>query len=99
MLDNARYNHSREIQAYFAREGCRVVPVYLPSYAPNLNLIERIWGLFKKMTLYNHYFPTFAEFKAAVDGFFNNLERYRDEINSLITGAFHFIGQPKAQPP
>ncbi|CAD7856347.1 MAG: Mobile element protein, partial [Olavius algarvensis Gamma 1 endosymbiont] len=33
------------------------------SYAPNLNLIERFWKFFKKKTLYNQYFETFAEFK------------------------------------
>ncbi|CAD7853876.1 MAG: Mobile element protein, partial [Olavius algarvensis Gamma 1 endosymbiont] len=29
--------------------------VFLPSYAPNLNLIERFWKFFKKKTLYNRY--------------------------------------------
>ncbi|CAD7840527.1 MAG: Mobile element protein, partial [Olavius algarvensis Gamma 1 endosymbiont] len=32
--------------------------VFLPSYAPNLNLIERFWKFFKKKTLYNQYFET-----------------------------------------
>ena len=42
VLDNARYNHSAEIKAYIAAEGCRIELAYLPSYAPNLNLIERL---------------------------------------------------------
>ena len=99
VMDNARYNHSRELRAYLSADGCRIKPVYLPSYAPNLNLIERFWGLFKKKTLRNEYFPTFATFKAAVDDFFGNLDRYRDEIESLISGEFHFIGHPQGQPP
>jgi transposase len=99
VLDNARYNHSQEIKAYVSAEGCRIKLVYLPAYAPNLNLIERFWWLFKKKTIYNEYFPTFADFKAAVDGFFADLGRYRDEIHSLITGAFHYIGQQTPQPP
>ena len=99
VLDNARYNHSAEIQAYTSREGCRIKLVYLPAYAPNLNLIERFWWLFKKKTLYNEHFPTFAEFKAAVDKFFANLASYRGEINSLITGAFHYIGVQNPQAP
>ena len=99
VLDNARYNHSHEIKAYISGEGCRIKLVYLPAYAPNLNLIERFWRLFKKKALCNEYFPTFADFKAAVDGFFTNIGRYRAELESLITGAFHFIGQQCAQPP
>ena len=73
-------------------DGCRIRLVYLPAYAPNLNLIERLWWLFKRKTLYNQHFPTFAQFKAAVDGFFSNIASYRDEIRTLISGAFHFIG-------
>ncbi len=43
VLDNARYNRSRELKAWLAEPGCRLRLVYLPSYAPNLNLIERFW--------------------------------------------------------
>ena len=99
VLDNARYNHSAEIKAYIRGEECRIKLVYLPAYAPNLNLIERFWWLFKKKTLYNEHFPTFAEFKAAVDRFFANLASYRGEIFSLITGTFHYIGAQNPQPP
>jgi transposase len=99
VLDNARYNHSKEVKAYISGEGCRIKLVYLPAYAPNLNLIERFWWLFKKKTLYNEHFPTFAEFKAAVDRFFANLADYQAEIRSLITGAFHYIGAQNPQAP
>jgi transposase len=99
VLDNARYNHSKELKAWLSSEGGRINLVYLPAYAPNLNLIERFWWLFKKKTVYNAYFPTFSGFKAAVDGFFANLANYRNEIRSLITDAFHFIGKQNPQAP
>ena len=99
VLDNARYNHSKEIKAWLACDDCRVELIYLPPYAPNLNLIERFWWLFKKSAIYNRYFPTFADFKAAVDTFFANLSDYQDAINSLITDTFHFIGKLNPQAP
>jgi transposase len=99
VLDNARYNHSKEIKAWLACDDCRIRLVHLPAYAPNLNLIERFWWLFKKSTIYNAYFPTFAEFKAAVEGFFARLDDYRDAIESLITDQFHFIGKLNPQAP
>ena len=40
-----------------------------------------------------------APMAVAVEGVFADIDRYRDEISCLITGVFHFIGQPKAQPP
>ena len=99
VLDNARYNHSKEFKAWLACDDCRVELIHLPAYAPNLNLIERFWWLFKKTAIYNEYFPTFAAFRAAVDGFFARLGDYPDEIESLITDKFHFIGKLNPQAP
>jgi hypothetical protein len=48
MLDNARYNHSAEIKAYVSGDDCRIRLSALPAYAPNLNLIGRLWWLFGK---------------------------------------------------
>jgi transposase len=97
VIDNASYNRSAAIKAYFARDGCRIHPVYLPPYAPNLNLIERLWLLLKKTALWNEHYPTFAEFKAAILSFLNNLEAYRSQLTSLISDKFRFIGVAKPQ--
>jgi len=99
VLDNARYNHSKEVKAWLACDDCRVELIYLPSYAPNLNLIERFWWLFKKSAIYNEYFPTFADFGAAVEGFFARLDDYRDDILNPIMDKFHFIGKFNPQAP
>ena len=99
VLDNASYNHSAAVKAYLAREDCRIQLVFLPPYAPNLNLIERLWWLLKKTKLWNEHYPTFADFKAAIDGFFRDIGSYREQLTSLITDQFRFIGAPKSQPP
>lgn len=99
VLDNTRYNHSKELKAWLACDDCRVELIHLPAYAPNLNLIERFWWLFKKTVIYNEYFATFSDFSAAVEGFFARLDDYRDEIQSLITDQFHFIGKLNPQAP
>jgi len=83
VLDNARYNHSAELRAWLAGEGCRIRPVYLPAYSPTLNLIERFWRLLKDAVLRNEYFPTYAAFQAAIEGFFAHLDDYRVQIESL----------------
>lgn len=92
VLDNAKYNVSREIKTYLARAGCRIEFVYLPSYAPNLNLIERFWHFMKRKVLFNKAYAKFALFQEAFARFFEHLDDYADELASLITDRFHYIG-------
>ena len=97
MIDNASYNRSAVLKAYLARDGCRIRWVYLPPYSPNLNLIERLWLLLKKTTLWNQHYTSFAKFKAAIDGFFQTLDHRVEELDSLTTDNFRFIGTPNPQ--
>lgn len=92
VLDNASYNRSAAVKDWLARAGCRVRLVYLPPYAPNLNLIERLWLLLKKATLWNEHYATFAAFKAAIKGFFDTLDTRSEQLASMITDNFYFIG-------
>lgn len=71
--------------------------VYLPPYAPNLNLIERLWWFFKKKTLWNTHYPSIADFRAAIRGFFDNLGQWNTELAALITKRFHLIGHNPTQ--
>jgi transposase len=92
VLDNASYNRSAMIKEWLARDGCPIRLVYLPPYAPNLNLIERFWWFLKKTAIWNEYYPTYADFRSAIDRFFENLGSYKDDLANLITARFRFIG-------
>ena len=97
VLDNATYNRARVVREWLARPGCRVRVIYLPPYAPNLNLIERLWWFFKKKTLWNTHHKTLADFRAAIRGFFANLGQWKTELASLLTSRFHLIGHNTTQ--
>ena len=88
VLDNATYNRAIAVREWLATPGCTVRLVFLPPYAPNLNLIERLWWLLKKTTLWNTHYPTFAEFRAAIYGFFANLPDMAGQLASLLTSNF-----------
>jgi transposase len=90
ICDNAGYYRSKAVQAYL--QDSRIKLVFLPPYAPNLNLIERLWKFFKKQVLYNRYYESFDEFRTACKDFFNNPQRYRSQLQSLLTENFAIIG-------
>jgi len=64
VLDNARYQHCRLIIELAAE--LKIELLFLPTYSPNLNLIERLWKFVKKECLYSQYYETFASFKKAI---------------------------------
>jgi transposase len=59
ILDNARYNHAKEVIILADKLGIKLL--FLPPYSPNLNLIERVWKFLKKV-LKNKYTPNFNDF-------------------------------------
>jgi len=95
ICDNARYYRSKAVQEYL--ETSRIKLVFLPPYAPNLNLIERFWKFLKKNVLYNRYYETFDEFREACETFFKNPHKYQRELRSLLTANFELIGCVKSR--
>jgi transposase len=89
ICDNAKYYRSRELNDYL--EDSKIELMFLPPYALNLNLIERLWKYFKKNVLYNHYFETFDEFKKACICFFENIDDHQDSLRSILTENFQII--------
>ncbi len=89
ICDNARYYRSKLVKAYI--EDSRIELMFLPPYAPNLNLIERYWKYFKKNVLYNRYYETFKEFKQACTGFFENADEHHSSLRSLLAANFQII--------
>jgi transposase len=84
VLDNARYQRNAVVQALAASLGIELL--YLPSYSPNLNLIERLWRFTKRQALYGRYHPTFADFRAAVEDTLSKVStKHKDKLASLMT--------------
>jgi transposase len=84
VLDNARYQRNAVVQALAAELGLSLL--FLPSYSPNLNLIERLWKFIKRRALYGRYHPTFGDFQAAIQEVLDGLStKHAEPLASLMT--------------
>lgn len=87
VLDNARYQKCTVVQELAAL--LHIELLYLPSYSPNLNLIERLWKFVKKQCLYSKYYADYDAFTTAIsDCLQHTHDRYKKELDSLLTLRF-----------
>jgi transposase len=87
VLDNARYQRNKVVQSLAAELGIRLL--YLPSYSPNLNLIERLWGFAKRQSVYGKYHASFASFRAAIEATLASLSTtHVPKLKTLMTLTF-----------
>ena len=94
VMDNARYQRCAAVMEC-AREN-DVQLLFLPSYSPNLNLIERLWKFVKKNALNNKYYTDFISFKAGIDECLENIKtKYKSEVMSLMSLNFHIVHNAK----
>ena len=90
VLDNARYQKCALVQALAASLGIELL--YLPSYSPNLNLIERLWRFVRQQSLGSTYYEDFARFTAAIDQCLDGLPTvHKGEMETLLTHKFQMF--------
>jgi transposase len=97
VLDNARYQRNAVVQDLAKELG--IILLFLPSYSPNLNLIERLWKFMKRRSLYGRYHPTFAGFRAAIEETINGLSTtHADRLKTLMTLNFQRFEEVSLMP-
>jgi hypothetical protein len=84
VLDNTRYQRNKVVQALASDLGIRLL--FLPSYSPNLNLIERLWGFAKRQSVYGKNHADFASFRAAIEVTLAGIpDQHADALTTLMT--------------
>ena len=87
-LDNAKYQHCNIVKK--RANDLKIELMFLPSYSPNLNLIERLWKWLKKDCLNCKYYYEFEKFTNAIDNSLNKVAngQVKDELDMLLSLKF-----------
>ena len=84
VLDNARYQRCEIVQS-LARS-LQIELLYLPSYSPNLNLIERLWKFVKKECLAARSLENYETFTTAIDACLDDLPtKHKAKMDTFLT--------------
>ncbi len=97
VLDNARYQKCHLVQDYAKYLNIKLL--YLPSYSPHLNLIERLWKFVRNECLYSRYYETFNDFKQAITKCLQEANtKKKDKLTTLLTWNFQSFKNVKFLP-
>jgi transposase len=83
VLDNARYHHASLLAPYLEARRPVLRLDFLPPYSPDLNPIERVWKLLRKLATHNCYFATLEELTLAVTREMKQFEKPNSMLISL----------------
>ena len=92
ILDNAKYQRCNMVKQI--AEQLNITLEFLPTYSPNLNLIERLWKFMKKKVLYGKYYDAFQSFKDGINSCIfkiNDCNEYKKELNMLLSLKFQTL--------
>lgn len=65
ILDNAKYHHANLLHP-FIKKNKKLSLEFLPPYSPELNPIERVWKLTRKLCIHDNYFENLDDLIDAV---------------------------------
>jgi transposase len=82
-IDNAPWHRGKPITDVLARHP-HLELYRLPSYSPNLNLIERFWKLLRRRATHNRLFDWVADMRRALRAAISYFQTARRRVLSLI---------------
>lgn len=92
ILDNASYQKCNLVKNLAIDLGINLV--FIPSYSPNLNLIERFWK-FTKSKLRTKYYTDFSEFVDRIDAITASSDGVcKKDVDKLITEKVQLFDSP-----
>lgn len=83
VLDNCRWHHAKALTPWLASKQGQIRLEFLPPYSPELNPIERVWKLTRRLCTHNRYFESLEELIETVEKQFNQWLQPNDQLRRL----------------
>lgn len=87
IIDNAPWHRGRPIDEALA-EDPHLEFYRLPSYSPQLNVIERFWKSLRRRATHNRLFDHLADLKRSLRASLSYYQTMRGRVRSLIAGCY-----------
>jgi putative transposase len=89
VLDNFVIHKTKKVQKFCRENQRRLKIVWLPTYSPRLNLIERFWTYMKAHTVRNHFFGDVVKLAQALHSFFRKY--HNGKIERIVFEEKHLL--------
>lgn len=87
LIDNAPWHAGEPVKQALA-ENPHLELKRLPSYSPQLNVIERFWKLLRRRATHNRLFDTLADLKRSIRASLSYFQTVRQRLRSLIAKCY-----------
>lgn len=87
VIDNAPWHRGEPIDEALAANP-HLELYRLPSYSPQLNVIERLWKLLRRRATHNRLFDTLADLRRSIRNSLRYLQTVRSRVRSLIANCY-----------
>jgi transposase len=87
IIDNAPWHRGKPIDEALA-DNPHLEFYRLPSYSPQLNVIERFWKLLRRRATHNRLFDSMADLKRSLRASLSYFQTVRGRIRTLIAGCY-----------
>lgn len=83
VLDNARWHHAKLLKNWLTKRKQVFQLEFLPPYSPELNPIERVWKLTRRLCTHNQYFQNLEDMTKIVFNQFESWYKPNDTLRRL----------------
>jgi transposase len=83
VVDNARWHHANQLKPWLNKYRDVLRLDFLPPYSPDLNPIERVWKLTRRLCTHNRYFSELDELLRVVSYQFDQWKIRNEPLRKL----------------